>query len=92
MDDRDVALSGPSVIAGYLCSLCLNDEGKCTCTQPCGSVLCHQFPETCGTYPNGVRYHCWPPQPHLTREQIERWRVIQPDCPCVCGEKRTLYR
>lgn len=81
-----MTLSGPSVIAGFLCHLCLEDEGPCTCTQPCGSVLCEQFPETCGTYPDGRKFHCWPPRPYLTVEQCRHWKVELPAGLCVCGK------
>lgn len=81
------AESGPSVIAGFLCTLCQEDEGPCTCREPCGSVLCRQFPGTCGTYPNGVSFHCWLPLPALTSEQILHWKVEHPDVKCMCGER-----
>lgn len=76
-----------SVISRYLCHRCQEDEGPCSCQEPCGSVNCLQFAGTCGEYPNGRRFHVWEPVPALTIEQITRWRVPNPEGTCVCGER-----
>jgi hypothetical protein len=69
------------------CPTCSTDEGRCICTEPCESLVCQQFPETCGTWPSGREYHAFAPQPHLTLEQIRHWQVLQRPGPCLCGKR-----
>jgi hypothetical protein len=69
------------------CPCCSTDKGRCTCTEPCESVVCQQFAAMCGTWPSGREYHVFEPQPCLTLEQLRHWKVAQASGPCLCGKR-----